>query len=154
MSRRLRWMTPVLMGLAGIALLAIGVPKLPAEVIDLPGNGAANALADGKYVNEEGARLVLEARTDSLKRDENSRRWFALARANAVVGDAAASVHAFQKGLQLAPANGVVWAEYALALRKSGQTIKAEKALQISLDRAPHDPRANRFRRLYRQMQK
>lgn len=45
MSRFLRWLGSVLIGLAGIVLLSMGVPKLPAEMIDLPTNGAAQALA-------------------------------------------------------------------------------------------------------------
>ena len=45
MSRFLRWLGSVLIGLAGIVLLSMGVPKLPAEMIDLPANGAAQALA-------------------------------------------------------------------------------------------------------------
>ena len=154
MSRFLRWLGSVLIGLAGIVLLSMGVPKLPAEMIDLPANGTAQALIDDNFVNQEGARLVLETLNQSLKRDASSRRWFALARANIVVGDAAASVRAFEQGLRLAPGNGVVWSEYALALRKCGQTARAEKALKISLDRTPHEQRARQFRRLYRQMQK
>lgn len=142
------------MGLAGVILVVIGALKLPAEIIDLPANGAAAALAEGTYVNEEGARLVLETRSDSLKSDPNARRWFALARAHMTAGDAPASVRAYEQGLQFAPANGVVWAEYARALRKSGQTAKAEKARDISIERAPHDPRARKFRRLYDRMQK
>ena len=142
------------MGLAGVLLLAIGLVKLPAEIDDLPGNSAAAALADGTYVNEEGARLVLETRSESLKRDPNARRWFALARAYMVGGDAAASARAFETGLQFAPANGNVWAEYALALRKAGEEKKAARALEVSLHRAPHDPRAKKFRRFYDRVRK
>ncbi len=70
------------MGALGLALLAIGIPRLPAEIVDVPGNGAASALADGVYVNPEGAELVFETRLDSLSRDANARRWFAAARAH------------------------------------------------------------------------
>jgi len=75
------------MGALGLALLAIGIPRLPAEIVDVPGNGAASALADGVYVNPEGAELVFETRLDSLSRDANARRWFAAARAHMVSGN-------------------------------------------------------------------
>ncbi|MGB0629588.1 MAG: tetratricopeptide repeat protein [Alphaproteobacteria bacterium] len=147
MPIRLRRMSPVLVGLLGVTLLAIGIPRLSAEMTDLPGNGAANALAEGAYVNPEGAALVLETRKASLSRDPNARRWFAVGRALMVTGDPEASADAIAAGLLHAPGNGVIWAEYARALDKSGQRDAAKKAAAISVDRAPHDPRARRIRR-------
>lgn len=136
------------MGALGLALLAIGIPRLPAEIVDVPGNGAASALADGVYVNPEGAELVLETRLDSLSRDANARRWFAAARAHMVSGNPRGAAESFEEGLRLAPGNGVVWAEYALALLKSGDRAKARQAREYSMVRAPHDPRARSLRRL------
>ena len=84
--------------------------------------------------------MVLETRSDSLSRDAN-------ARAHMASGNPRGAAESFEEGLRLAPGNGLVWAEYALALLKSGDRAKAREAREYSSVRAPHDPRARSLHR-------
>ena len=144
---RPRRLAPVLVGVTGILLVAYSVVHAPAALIDLPANDAAKALRDGEFVNRGGARLVLQTRMTSVQQVETPERWNAIGRAQMVLGDPAKAAKAFERGLSLAPAKGMVWGEYANALAKLGRTSAAAAARKTSVQLAPHDPRAVRVRR-------
>ena len=150
MPVRRRLAAPVLVAGTGFLLIFLGGARLPAELIDVPANPAAAALARGQFVNREGLALVLSTRMESIRRHSTAGRWFDIARARLAAGDAAAAVAAYRAGLTLAPANGVLWTEYARALRKAGKAGEARRALAHSIERAPHDPRAVQIRRRLR----
>jgi cytochrome c-type biogenesis protein CcmH/NrfG len=138
---------PGILSLGGIVLLVFGAVRLPAHFHDLSGNVAAEALQAGNKVAPAAISRVLETRTRSAQSHTTAQRWFALGRAYYASGNPEKSHVAFARGLQIAPADGVVWAAYARALKQAGESAAAAAARKHSIDRAPHDPRAVRLRR-------
>jgi predicted Zn-dependent protease len=144
---RIRRLTPAIMGGAGLALLVLGAARIPGALTEIPGNTAAEALFEGRFVNAESLSLVLETRTKSISYRPTPDGWFDVGRAAMAADDPARAVRAFENGLLLAPASGLVWAEYARALSAVGRKARAREAKAHSVKRAPHDPRARRVRR-------
>ena len=134
------------MAVVAVALLATGGVRLPADIMDLPGNLIAKQLTAGKPVAAHGISRVLETRTASLQSSATAERWFDAGYAHLMAGNPARSADAFANGLRLAPARGIAWAAYANALEAAGDATRAERARRHSVERAPHDPRAVRLR--------
>ena len=141
------WTVPSIMAVAGIALIASGAVRLPAELDDLPGNVAAEALWGGRLVPPNDIARIVDTRTRSVKRHPTAERWFTVGHAKLVSGNPQEAHIAYAQGLLLAPARGVAWAAYAQALKAAGNATDAAKARAHSIHLAPHDPRAVRLRR-------
>lgn len=129
-----------------VALLAIGGARLPADIMDLPGNLVVNQLTVGRPIPVPWISRVLETRAASLESSPTADRWFAVGHAYLSAGNPGKSADAFANGLRLAPARGIAWAAYANALTAAGETARAADARRYSVERAPHDPRAVRLR--------
>tara|TARA_R110002126_G_scaffold75997_11_gene189632 strand:- start:1588 stop:2025 length:438 start_codon:yes stop_codon:yes gene_type:complete len=138
---------PAALSVAALVLLVLGGQRLPAALLDLPGNVAAEALQAGKSLSPGAVLNVRNTRSRSVRRHATAERWFAVGRAAFEAGDAEKSHAAYAYGLALAPANGVAWAAYARSLAAAGKPGRAGDARTYSVGRAPHDPRAVRLRR-------
>lgn len=138
---------PAALAVIAVALIAIGVTRLPADLIALPANPVAQNLVADKPVRPLGLTRLLQSYPDSLQSYSIADRWLAVGHAHLMAGDPSSSVEAFANGLRHAPARGIAWAAYANALEAAGQASAAATARQHSIRRAPNDPRAVRLRR-------
>lgn len=138
---------PVAIAIVAVALTAIGATRLPADLIALPGNPVAHALAASRPVPPNGLSRLLESYPASLRSLSAADRWFAVGHAHLMAGDPSGSAKAFANGLRHAPARGIAWAAYANALEAAGHASASAAARQHSIRRAPYDPRAVRLRR-------
>ncbi|MEX2454287.1 MAG: tetratricopeptide repeat protein [Rhodospirillaceae bacterium] len=142
---------PIAACIAAIAMVGAGGLRLAADLLDIPGDGAARALrANGPFLSDAPG-LVLATRTGSLRIHPSAERQFAVGRARMAAKVASefargGAAGAFAEGLRLAPARGTAWAEYARALRSAGRDGDALAAYEMSVRRAPHDPVARRLR--------
>jgi hypothetical protein len=131
-------------------MVAAAAPRLAADLVDLPGDAAARALAAHGTVHSGAPAIVLATRAQSLAIHPTAERRFAVGRAHLFgrASGAEAAAAAFADGLALAPADGVAWAEYARAVLASyGRVPRALDALSMSARRAPFDPLAVRLRK-------
>ena len=127
---------PAALSVAALVLLVLGGQRLPAALLDLPGNVAAEALQAGKSLSPGAVLNVRNTRSRSVRRHATAERWFAVGRAAFEAGDAEESHAAYAYGLA-----------YARSLAAAGKPGRAGDARTYSVGRAPHDPRAVRLRR-------
>lgn len=135
------------LGVAGL-LIGAGGFRFSADLLDLPGNAAARALAaHGNYLTDAPA-LVLRSRSGSLRVHDTAARRADVGRALMAGHDPRpeAAVEAFAEALRKAPGSGQVWAEYAGALLAAGRASEAAAALELSTRLSLHDPVARRVR--------
>jgi cytochrome c-type biogenesis protein CcmH/NrfG len=125
----------------------MGGARLPAALMDIPGNLIAKKLSVGEPVQPGWLARVLTSREASIRLHPTADRWFTAGRAFMKMGEPEKSADAFSRGLRHAPARGIAWAAYANALAAMGDASGAAAARRYSVERAPHDPRAVRLRR-------
>ena len=136
-----------IIAVVAVALLVLGGLRLPADLMDIPGNQIAEKLTSGNPVSPRWLSRVLNSRASSIQSHPTADRWFATGHAFMQAGDPAKSAAAFANGLHHAPARGIAWAAYANLLEAMGEVSGAAAAREYSVERAPYDPRALRLRR-------
>lgn len=128
-------------------MMVTGGIRLPADLADLPGNAAVEALEAERPLTNDQLTLIIDTRMHSVKNHPTADRWFAVGRAYLLSGNPEKSRDAYAAGLLLDPARSAAWAGYARALARTGDSQRAAEARDYSIRRGRHDPDASRLRR-------
>ena len=143
----------------GAGLLDLALPRTVAALLRLPGNPALTRVQERKPVDDTGLETLIASRKSALSwaqsgpdaaalglgqlllaRGPNGARGYD----QALVAEAIATLRG---GLALGPADPHAWARLAYAdLVANGASARVARALEMSLDTAPYDPRLLRVR--------
>jgi hypothetical protein len=138
----------------GVALLALGAPRLIAAVVMFPGEPILQKVQNLEPVDEEELKILIVSQQRGLSWIASGRKWMDLGLAQLLLAEKkdandperlnliSSAIKSLRTGLAMAPASPFAWTRLAHAeILKGGASPEALGAFRFGLETAPFEPR-------------
>jgi hypothetical protein len=138
----------------GVALLALGAPRLIAAVVMFPGGSILQKVQNLEPVDEEELKTLIVSQQRGLSWIASGRKWMDLGLAQLLLAEKkvandperlnliSSAIKSLRTGLAMAPASPFAWTRLAHAeILKGGASPEALGAFRFGLETAPFEPR-------------
>ena len=147
------FMVVILALLAGVSLIALGVPRVIAELVSIPSAPLLKQIQARQPIETEDLEILIASQRSGISWSLSGRKWTDLGLAQMLMAEKKKSsdpdrlrlineaIYSLKTGLAVAPASPFAWTRLAFAeTMKAGQSPAALSAFRFGLGVAPYEP--------------